>query len=145
MNNTHSNILSPAAHRQEHGVPLRSQRLTAQCDGLHPQRVLCLRHQRAPPQPGWTLRLQGPLPARRDVYGLHQRGSSAPSEHLHLKDSNLYQDHYLHHHGGSTLGLMGTNRPAAWAPAVLWRAALLTATAWVAASPLSTPHSRALR
>ncbi|XP_067309777.1 glutamate receptor ionotropic, NMDA 2B [Pseudorasbora parva] len=28
---------------------------------------------------------------------------------LHLKDSNLYQDHYLHHHGGSTLGL--TNRP----------------------------------
>nr|XP_055051138.1 glutamate receptor ionotropic, NMDA 2B [Misgurnus anguillicaudatus]XP_055051139.1 glutamate receptor ionotropic, NMDA 2B [Misgurnus anguillicaudatus]XP_055051140.1 glutamate receptor ionotropic, NMDA 2B [Misgurnus anguillicaudatus]XP_055051141.1 glutamate receptor ionotropic, NMDA 2B [Misgurnus anguillicaudatus]XP_055051143.1 glutamate receptor ionotropic, NMDA 2B [Misgurnus anguillicaudatus]XP_055051144.1 glutamate receptor ionotropic, NMDA 2B [Misgurnus anguillicaudatus] len=32
---------------------------------------------------------------------------------LHLKDSNLYQDHYLHHHGGSTLGLMGPvpNRP----------------------------------
>ncbi|XP_057184345.1 glutamate receptor ionotropic, NMDA 2B [Triplophysa rosa] len=26
---------------------------------------------------------------------------------LHLKDSNLYQDHYLHHHGGSTLGLTG--------------------------------------
>uniref|UniRef100_A0A8C1SMS2 Glutamate receptor n=1 Tax=Cyprinus carpio TaxID=7962 RepID=A0A8C1SMS2_CYPCA len=30
---------------------------------------------------------------------------------LHLKDSNLYQDHYLHHHGGSTLGLTGPNRP----------------------------------
>ncbi|XP_016111533.1 glutamate receptor ionotropic, NMDA 2B-like [Sinocyclocheilus grahami] len=30
---------------------------------------------------------------------------------LHLKDSNLYQDHYLHRHGGSTLGLMGPNRP----------------------------------
>lgn len=31
---------------------------------------------------------------------------------LHLKDSNLYQDHYLHHHG-STLGLTGPppNRP----------------------------------
>uniref|UniRef100_A0A8D3DDZ3 Glutamate receptor n=2 Tax=Scophthalmus maximus TaxID=52904 RepID=A0A8D3DDZ3_SCOMX len=31
---------------------------------------------------------------------------------LHLKDSNLYQDHYLHHHG-STLGLNGPppNRP----------------------------------
>uniref|UniRef100_A0AAQ5WYS0 Glutamate receptor n=1 Tax=Amphiprion ocellaris TaxID=80972 RepID=A0AAQ5WYS0_AMPOC len=31
---------------------------------------------------------------------------------LHLKDSNLYQDHYLHHHG-STLGLSGPppNRP----------------------------------
>ncbi|XP_016306014.1 glutamate receptor ionotropic, NMDA 2B-like [Sinocyclocheilus anshuiensis] len=30
---------------------------------------------------------------------------------LQLKDSNLYQDHYLHHHGGSTLGLTGPNRP----------------------------------
>lgn len=32
---------------------------------------------------------------------------------LHLKDSNLYQDHYLHHHGGSALGLSGPplNRP----------------------------------
>uniref|UniRef100_A0A9J8DD96 Glutamate receptor n=1 Tax=Cyprinus carpio carpio TaxID=630221 RepID=A0A9J8DD96_CYPCA len=32
---------------------------------------------------------------------------------LHLKDSNLYQDHYLHHHGGSTLRLLGPspNRP----------------------------------
>lgn len=32
---------------------------------------------------------------------------------LHLKDSNLYQDHYLHHHGGSALGLAGPppNRP----------------------------------
>uniref|UniRef100_H3CZU1 Glutamate receptor n=1 Tax=Tetraodon nigroviridis TaxID=99883 RepID=H3CZU1_TETNG len=31
---------------------------------------------------------------------------------IHLKDSNLYQDHYLHHHG-STLGLSGPppNRP----------------------------------
>ncbi|CAL8311385.1 unnamed protein product [Arctogadus glacialis] len=26
---------------------------------------------------------------------------------LHLKDSNLYQDHYLHHHTGSALGLNG--------------------------------------
>ncbi|KAJ7992644.1 hypothetical protein DPEC_G00280810 [Dallia pectoralis] len=32
---------------------------------------------------------------------------------LHMKDSNLYQDHYLHHHGGSALGLSGPplNRP----------------------------------
>ena len=31
---------------------------------------------------------------------------------LHLKDSNLYQDHYLHHHGGSALGLgPPANRP----------------------------------
>uniref|UniRef100_A0A667X1H5 Glutamate receptor n=1 Tax=Myripristis murdjan TaxID=586833 RepID=A0A667X1H5_9TELE len=32
---------------------------------------------------------------------------------LHLKDSNLYQDHYLHHHTGSALGLSGPppNRP----------------------------------
>ncbi|CAL8273987.1 unnamed protein product [Lota lota] len=32
---------------------------------------------------------------------------------LHLKDSNLYQDHYLHHHTGSALGVNGppANRP----------------------------------
>uniref|UniRef100_A0A3P8XXW2 Glutamate receptor n=1 Tax=Esox lucius TaxID=8010 RepID=A0A3P8XXW2_ESOLU len=32
---------------------------------------------------------------------------------LHLKDSNLYQDHYSHRHGGSALGLSGPplNRP----------------------------------
>ncbi|KAJ3601045.1 hypothetical protein NHX12_032018, partial [Muraenolepis orangiensis] len=31
---------------------------------------------------------------------------------LHLKDSNLYQDHYLHHHSGSALCLNGpANRP----------------------------------
>ncbi|XP_049331731.1 glutamate receptor ionotropic, NMDA 2B [Astyanax mexicanus] len=30
---------------------------------------------------------------------------------LHLKDSNLYQEHYLHHHTGSALGLSGPPLP----------------------------------
>lgn len=30
---------------------------------------------------------------------------------LHLKDSNLYQEHYLHHHTGSALGLSGPPVP----------------------------------
>ncbi|XP_034046436.1 glutamate receptor ionotropic, NMDA 2B-like [Thalassophryne amazonica] len=48
-----------------------------------------------------------------DMFGDYISEVERTFGNLHLKDSNLYQDHYLHHHTGSTLGLNGPppNRP----------------------------------
>ncbi|XP_073670292.1 glutamate receptor ionotropic, NMDA 2B-like isoform X3 [Paramisgurnus dabryanus] len=119
MNNTHSNILRllrtaknmtsvPGVNGSPHSALDYSHRESAVYDISEHRRSLAGHSDCKPPPPY--------LP-EDNMFSDYVSEVERTFGNLHLKDSNLYQDHYLHHHGGTgselALGMSGPlpNRP----------------------------------
>ncbi|XP_017210501.1 glutamate receptor, ionotropic, N-methyl D-aspartate 2B, genome duplicate b isoform X2 [Danio rerio] len=116
MNNTHSNILRllrtaknmtsvPGVNGSPHSALDYSHRESAVYDISEHRRSLAGHSDCKPP----------PYLPEDNMFSDYVSEVERTFGNLHLKDSNLYQDHYLHHHGGSelALGMSGPlpNRP----------------------------------
>lgn len=118
MNNTHSNILRllrtaknmtsvPGVNGSPHSALDYSHRESAVYDISEHRRSLAGHSDCKPP----------PYLPEDNMFSDYVSEVERTFGNLHLKDSNLYQDHYLHHHGGTgselALGMSGPlpNRP----------------------------------
>ncbi|XP_051560420.1 glutamate receptor ionotropic, NMDA 2B-like isoform X2 [Myxocyprinus asiaticus] len=112
MNNTHSNILRllrtaknmtsvPGVNGSPHSALDYSHRESAVYDISEHRRSLAGHNDCKPP----------PYLAEDNMFSDYVSEVERTFGNLHLKDSNLYQDHYLHHHGGTgselALGMSG--------------------------------------
>ncbi|XP_051560421.1 glutamate receptor ionotropic, NMDA 2B-like isoform X3 [Myxocyprinus asiaticus] len=102
MNNTHSNILRllrtaknmtsvPGVNGSPHSALDYSHRESAVYDISEHRRSLAGHNDCKPP----------PYLAEDNMFSDYVSEVERTFGNLHLKDSNLYQDHYLHHHGGT--------------------------------------------
>ncbi|XP_017554592.1 glutamate receptor, ionotropic, N-methyl D-aspartate 2B, genome duplicate b isoform X1 [Pygocentrus nattereri] len=114
MNNTHSNILRllrtaknmtsvPGVNGSPHSALDYGHRESAVYDISEHRRSLVGHSDCKPPPPY--------LP-EDNMFSDYVSDVERTFGNLHLKDSNLYQDHYLHHHGGTGSGLaLGMSGP----------------------------------